>query len=140
MWLLVEQRRSIFSGRASDREARRLVADGVHLCECGLWGHTSLCPSLLIGFALLYVLTLALLSLQVRLIREHGIGCVPSHLNKTWGKGFNQRGRMQRSQAAGTNTPAIHHTCPHTNDKPKRRQRATSFHNQSVFIHDMSIN
>lgn len=88
---------------------------------------------------------------QVRLIRECGAGSVQSFLNKTWGsqrgggakkKKSNQikTGHLRLSQAAGTNTPATHHMCPHTNDKPKRRHRATSSHNQSVFIHDMSIN
>lgn len=85
---------------------------------------------------------------QVQLIRECGAGSVQSFLNKTWGS---QRGGGAKKNiyqiktghlrlSAGTNTPAIHHMCPHINDKPKRRQRATSSHNQSVFIHDMSIN
>lgn len=51
-----------------------------------------------------------------------------------------KRGHLGLSEDAGGSSPAIYHMCPHTNDKPKRRHRATSFHNQSVFIHDMSIN
>lgn len=102
--------------------------------------HTYLCPAIWISLALLLLLDPALLPVQVQLIRACATGSMQPGLNKTWGEFFNQERASALSEDAGTSSPAIHHMCPHTNDKPKRRHRATSFHNQSVFIHDMSIN